>query len=90
MKLKWHISHTRRTFLIFRDCQQNIVASRLLFETSLKSIRATVFTDTISRQPARRGGPMRVRDHYWLDYDVVAFAVLMSALFAVELLVLNI
>jgi hypothetical protein len=33
---------------------------------------------------------MRVHDHYWLDYDSVAFAVLVIALGIVELLVLGI
>jgi hypothetical protein len=33
---------------------------------------------------------MRVHDRYWLDYDTVAFAVLMIALGIVELLVLGI
>jgi hypothetical protein len=33
---------------------------------------------------------MRVYDRYWLDYDTVAIAVLMIALVAVDLLVLNI
>jgi hypothetical protein len=33
---------------------------------------------------------MRVHDRHWLDYDTVAFAVLMIALGIVELLVLGI
>jgi hypothetical protein len=36
------------------------------------------------------GNAMRLRDRYWLDYDSVAFAVLMIALGIVELLVLGI
>jgi hypothetical protein len=33
---------------------------------------------------------MRVRDRYWLDYDTVAFAVLVIALGILELIVLGI
>jgi hypothetical protein len=35
------------------------------------------------------GTTMRVHDRYWLDYDTVAFAVLVIALGIVELLVLG-
>jgi hypothetical protein len=33
---------------------------------------------------------MRAHDRYWLDYDTIAFAVLVIALSTVELLVLGI
>jgi hypothetical protein len=46
---------------------------------------------TMKWQPyAIWGNTMRVDDRYWLDYDSVAFAVLMVALGIVEILVLGI
>jgi hypothetical protein len=57
------------------------------YECRLSRFDRAAFMVTINAKLARRGGTaMRGHDRYWLDYDTVAFAVLVIGLGVVELL----
>jgi hypothetical protein len=89
---QWQISHMGRRFGSFTDTEWNIIAGCVSFRTLPKLTR---FGDCVYRHIkvaicATWGNTMRVHGRYWLDYDSVAFAVLMIALGIVELLVLDI
>jgi hypothetical protein len=73
----------------FKRTQWNIGWGLAILSKLIRS--GDAFTVTIKCQPcATWGNAMRVHDRYWLDYDTVAFAVLVIALGILELIVLGI